>query len=647
MYPSAVHPTATAPDFLYHAPSSTSSSSPVSSVNSHSDYAPTPYRLSPVPRASTSSAIYHVNHNNSHSNSNGMMRPYQAMPAPPAPPAPAPAPKKRPQALKRSDSSMSDSHSKPSWSYAALIGQAIYSTEESKISLADVYVYIMASYPYYKKEDSGWQNSIRHNLSLNDCFIKTARGVNNPGKGCLWAIAPGSEEQFTDGGFMKRSVAAVRKSKNAAAKTKEGTRASSRRQNRDDSPGSPRDASPALSGTSSASRSNLLPAFQSVTRSPSLPAQSYSTSAAKVGLKKGKKSSRTDRAASVPSSSPNGIDVEADLLVGNGGDTIMRGLAPAYEHRPQVSPATVVAALSRPSSRRASAAAASVLFSATSSTSSSNLLRRPTMASIPASPPTSVYSHLAAPYHSAASSASLQNHRALALLASPEPAGIMSPAPSFAPPPTQVPSHDLFTQRAAFLPAFNVFPSSARSRQRTSEGLSDFAMSSPTSYTRSPISSLRNSGRGDGAGGADPEKRVVISMGSPRSGRGFGVRHHLPLVAALAEAASKTPPRMTTGMGTSAGGGGGSASSHGRTRSIHQFGTPAGGSAASPGWGIHWGGIGVGVGGGAESYHPTSESIGAELEETFGGGKDRSTRVGGGNLWASPSNPAPSSYAAW
>ena len=95
---------------------------------------------------------------------------------------------------------------KPPFSYAALIGQAIFSTDESKISLNDIYEYIMSMYPFYKKEDAGWQNSIRHNLSLNDCFVKTARGPNNPGKGCLWTVLAGCEDQFADGGFTKRGA---------------------------------------------------------------------------------------------------------------------------------------------------------------------------------------------------------------------------------------------------------------------------------------------------------------------------------------------------------------------------------------------------------------------------------------------------------
>ncbi|PRQ77031.1 hypothetical protein AAT19DRAFT_12449, partial [Rhodotorula toruloides] len=76
----------------------------------------------------------------------------------------------------------------PPFSYAALIGQALFSTPDLRMALADIYVWIMQTYPFFKKGDAGWQNSIRHNLSLNPCFIKTARGPDNPGKGCLWAI---------------------------------------------------------------------------------------------------------------------------------------------------------------------------------------------------------------------------------------------------------------------------------------------------------------------------------------------------------------------------------------------------------------------------------------------------------------------------
>lgn len=79
---------------------------------------------------------------------------------------------------------------KPPYSYATLIAQAIMSTPSMKMSLNEIYRYVSARYPYYRMSDSGWQNSVRHNLSLNECFIKEKRPRNMPGKGALWMIDP-------------------------------------------------------------------------------------------------------------------------------------------------------------------------------------------------------------------------------------------------------------------------------------------------------------------------------------------------------------------------------------------------------------------------------------------------------------------------
>lgn len=48
----------------------------------------------------------------------------------------------------------------------------------------------------------GWRNSIRHNLSLNDCFIKSGRSAN--GKGHYWAIHPANLDDFQKGDFRRR-----------------------------------------------------------------------------------------------------------------------------------------------------------------------------------------------------------------------------------------------------------------------------------------------------------------------------------------------------------------------------------------------------------------------------------------------------------
>ena len=50
-------------------------------------------------------------------------------------------------------------------------------------------VLVAFSYPFYKKtDDRAWRNSIRHNLSLNECFIKNGRADNGRYLGILRRI---------------------------------------------------------------------------------------------------------------------------------------------------------------------------------------------------------------------------------------------------------------------------------------------------------------------------------------------------------------------------------------------------------------------------------------------------------------------------
>ncbi|GAA6219397.1 forkhead box protein D1-like [Lates japonicus] len=99
-------------------------------------------------------------------------------------------------------SSPEKSVDKPNQSYIALISKAILASEQKKLLLCDIYQWIMDHYPYFKSKDKNWRNSVRHNLSLNDCFIKAGRSDN--GKGHFWAIHPSNYQDFLNGDYHCR-----------------------------------------------------------------------------------------------------------------------------------------------------------------------------------------------------------------------------------------------------------------------------------------------------------------------------------------------------------------------------------------------------------------------------------------------------------
>ncbi len=93
---------------------------------------------------------------------------------------------------------------KPGVTYMELIARAILSKPSQKIMLTDIYDYILENFPYYRTTQVTWRNAVRHNLSTQECFVKSGRADN--GRGYFWAIHPANVKAFQSGNFQRREA---------------------------------------------------------------------------------------------------------------------------------------------------------------------------------------------------------------------------------------------------------------------------------------------------------------------------------------------------------------------------------------------------------------------------------------------------------
>ncbi|KAI5608059.1 forkhead box protein A2 [Silurus asotus] len=95
-------------------------------------------------------------------------------------------------------------HAKPPYSYISLITMAIQQSSSKMLTLNEIYQWIMDLFPFYRQNQQRWQNSVRHSLSFNDCFLKLPRSPDKPGKGSFWTLHPESGNMFENGCYLRR-----------------------------------------------------------------------------------------------------------------------------------------------------------------------------------------------------------------------------------------------------------------------------------------------------------------------------------------------------------------------------------------------------------------------------------------------------------
>ncbi|KAJ3407350.1 hypothetical protein HDU80_009027 [Chytriomyces hyalinus] len=78
-------------------------------------------------------------------------------------------------------------------SYADLITYAIAQTDDKRLKLQSIYTFLTSTFGYFRHNPAkrGWENSIRHNLSMKSkCRFRKIKEEEDSEKGCYWSLNP-------------------------------------------------------------------------------------------------------------------------------------------------------------------------------------------------------------------------------------------------------------------------------------------------------------------------------------------------------------------------------------------------------------------------------------------------------------------------
>ncbi|NWZ15984.1 FOXL1 protein, partial [Agelaius phoeniceus] len=90
---------------------------------------------------------------------------------------------------------------RPPYSFVALITMAIRASPGQRLPLSGIYAYIAERFPFYRGPGRQWQNSVRHNLSLNPCFRRLPCRHGRAGE---WVLDPAFQDMYPGGNYDRR-----------------------------------------------------------------------------------------------------------------------------------------------------------------------------------------------------------------------------------------------------------------------------------------------------------------------------------------------------------------------------------------------------------------------------------------------------------
>ena len=88
------------------------------------------------------------------------------------------------------------------FSYIEMIAYAILSSPQKRATLSGIYNFIQNNYPSFTEHRERWKNTVRHNLSLHECF--QCGGIAVDRASCYWHINPRFVAAFSRGDFSRR-----------------------------------------------------------------------------------------------------------------------------------------------------------------------------------------------------------------------------------------------------------------------------------------------------------------------------------------------------------------------------------------------------------------------------------------------------------